>query len=407
MSDMYNADFIKMCNGYFRKAAKLLDTPERKARFEYVKNGIMWEDITIGETLDPDTAVFAEGHQYTVYVCLTPKAGYSFLLGGDGFEGYLNGNLSVEGGSAGDVCNVVYTFPVEPVYKVAIYGLETPVAGGAPDLRATVSDHRYDLLGVEWYDVTGDSLEAVMPGTLFKEGHTYQVILEIAAIEDYRFSVDAGGERTGVFATVNGTSATVQAGDDAERTIFVVKEYTLALGGNPFDDVKAADYFFDPVLWAVEKGITNGMSPSAFGPDLDCTRGQIVTFLWRAYGCPAPAVKENPFTDVYSTDYYCDAVLWAVGEGITTGMTPTAFGPNETCTRAQAVTFLWRSQGSPISDMLEVPFVDLEHGGYYVEAVLWAVRNGITNGISETQFAPGLNCTRGQIVTFLWRCMEG
>ncbi|MBQ1252233.1 MAG: S-layer homology domain-containing protein [Firmicutes bacterium] len=370
------------------------------------KNGITWQDATTGEFLDPDTAVFAEGHQDTVYATLTPKAGYCFLLGADGFEGYLNGNLSMEGGSAGNVCNVVYTFPVEAVDKVAIYELETPAAGMVPDMRAVVSDHRYDLRHMEWYDVTDDAPEMVMPGTLFQAGHTYQVIFELIATDGYRFAVDASEQRTAVTATVNGANGQVQAGDDAKTTIYVIKEYAIARGGNPFDDVKSADYYYDPVLWAVEKGITNGMAPTTFAPDNDCTRGQIVTFLWRAYGCPAPSEKVNPFTDVKSTDYYYDAVLWAVGEGITTGMTATTFGPDLTCTRAQAVTFLWRAEGEPDVGNLLLPFLDIPAGAYYINAVIWAVFEEITNGTGPSTFSPDKNCTRGQIVTFLWRCME-
>ncbi|MGN0962333.1 MAG: S-layer homology domain-containing protein [Clostridia bacterium] len=173
---------------------------------------------------------------------------------------------------------------------------------------------------------------------------------------------------------------------------------------NPFTDVKSGDYYYDAVLWAVDNGITNGTSATTFSPDLACTRGQVVTFLWRAAGCPAPKGASMSFTDVKSGDYYYDAVLWAVENGITNGTSATTFSPDMICTRAQIVTLLWRSQGMPAAGMSN-PFADVKSGDYYYDAVLWAVKEGITYGTSDTTFSPDLDCTRGQTVTFLYRCM--
>ena len=174
---------------------------------------------------------------------------------------------------------------------------------------------------------------------------------------------------------------------------------------NPFFDVKAGDYFYDAVLWAVDQNITAGMTPNAFEPNSLCTRGQIVTFLWRAAGSPEPAGTDNPFTDVKASDYFYKAVLWAVEKGITAGLTPTTFGPNEVCSRAQAVTFLWRYFGSPKPTTSNNPFTDVNPDDYYYDAVLWAVEKGITAGVTPTTFGPTQSCTRAQIVSFLYRAL--
>lgn len=172
---------------------------------------------------------------------------------------------------------------------------------------------------------------------------------------------------------------------------------------NPFTDVKETDFYYTPVLWAVENGITSGTSKTTFGPNEACTRGQIATFLWRAAGCPAPKTSNNPFTDVKSSDFYYKAVLWAVGEGITSGTSKTTFGSNAPCTRGQIATFLHRAAGSPAPKGSNNPFKDVGSNQYYYKAVLWAVENNITSGTSATTFSPNAACTRGQIVTFLYR----
>lgn len=174
----------------------------------------------------------------------------------------------------------------------------------------------------------------------------------------------------------------------------------------PFTDVDADDYFYDAVLWAVQEKITTGMTDTLFGPEESCTRAQMVTFLWRAAGEPEVKDAENPFTDVKSSDYYYDAVLWAVEQGITNGMTATTFGPEVTVTRDQTVTFLWRAAGKPLAENAQNPFTDVKEGAYYYDAVLWAVEQKITTGMSATTFGPEEDCTRGQIVTFLYRSAE-
>ena len=177
---------------------------------------------------------------------------------------------------------------------------------------------------------------------------------------------------------------------------------------NPFIDVPDGQYYTSPVLWAVshEPQITNGTSPTAFSPDATCTRGQVVTFLWRAMGCPEPKSLKNPFTDVRADDYFYKPVLWASEKNITNGTSPTTFSPGSPCTRAHVVTFLWRAHEKPAAGKTN-PFTDVESGQYYTDAVLWAVEKSITNGTSPTTFSPDRPCTRAQIVTFLWRDQTG
>ena len=175
---------------------------------------------------------------------------------------------------------------------------------------------------------------------------------------------------------------------------------------NPFNDVAEKDFFYEPVMWAVSKNVTSGLSADTFGATKGCTRAQVVTFLWRAAGEPAPTSDVNPFTDVKQGQYYYDAVLWAVENGITTGLNATTFGTNADCNRGQIVTFLWRAMGKPAPTNTSNPFKDVSAKQYYYDAVLWAVENGITTGLSATSFGPNSTCTRGQIVTFLYRAYK-
>ena len=171
-----------------------------------------------------------------------------------------------------------------------------------------------------------------------------------------------------------------------------------------FADVPAGSYYERAVIWAAANGITNGVGNGQFGVDAPCTRAQAVTFLWRAAGSPAPEISAMPFTDVPVGSYYYDAVLWAVENGITKGTSETTFGPDASCTRAQIVTFLYRAFGTPAGG--DAAFADTTPNAYYAEAVRWAVATGVTTGTSNTTFSPNADCTRAQIVTFLWRCKK-
>ena len=169
---------------------------------------------------------------------------------------------------------------------------------------------------------------------------------------------------------------------------------------NPFADVSTDDYYYDAVVWAVENGVTNGTSTNTFSPNATVTRAQMVTFLWRTHGSPKDT-GANPFTDVSESAYYYDAVLWAVANGVTSGTSATTFSPDMAVTRAQAVTFQWRAAGSPTTSGNS--FQDVATDAYYTDAVTWAVANGITNGTGSNTFSPNLAVSRAQAVTFLYR----
>ena len=188
----------------------------------------------------------------------------------------------------------------------------------------------------------------------------------------------------------------------ANTTVYAKWTESGGTAQNPFVDVKEGAYYYDAVLWAVEQKITSGTSATTFSPDASCTRAQMVTFLWRAAGSPKVENGKNPFADVKADAYYYDAVLWAVEKGVTSGTSATTFSPDATVTRGQTVTFLYRNAGSPeVSGTM--PFTDVEADAYYAKAVQWAVQQKITTGTSETTFSPMSDCTRGQIVTFLYR----
>ncbi len=187
-------------------------------------------------------------------------------------------------------------------------------------------------------------------------------------------------------------------------SFYTVRYDSDAAAAARFTDVPFDAYCQRAVGWAVSHGVTSGATETTFAPGEACTRAQAVTFLWRAAGSPVPKGDANPFADVKVGAYYYDAVLWAVENGITSGTSATTFSPDATCTRAQIVTFLWRSQASPSAGAVN-PFADVAADAFYASAVLWAVEHGITAGTSADTFSPNANCTRAQIVTFLWRCM--
>ena len=269
------------------------------------------------------------------------------------------------------------------------------------------------------------------PGEVEITKESYGLVATIPAGKDYAFSVAGNGsansvsfsiftydnDSVGDYAAVSqftdlpldgGKSYTVTVSEDPYEEPCAVDQsgkYYAPDDGTPrvnFTDVPESSYFHDAVEWAVEEGITSGTSATTFSPYNACTRAQVVTFLWRAAGCPEPESSYNPFSDVSSNAYYHDAVLWAAEEGITTGTSRTRFEPNATVTRGQTVTFLWRWDGEPETESRST-FRDVSAGAYYADAVSWAVEMGITNGTTAATFAPNQTCTRAQIVTFLYR----
>ena len=231
----------------------------------------------------------------------------------------------------------------------------------------------------------------------------------VTAYYDHRLLVRSvreyadGGVTTQDYDADNNCIRSTYKGSDGRTT---VTEYTsdwFFVPAEPtFSDVSVDEYYFNPVEWAVETRVTKGTSFSTFSPDATCTRGQVVTFLWRAMGGPEPETTVNPFQDVSPDAYYYKAVLWASEQGITNGTSNTMFSPDAPCTRAHVVTFLWRAEGQTKASGKN-PFADVAGGQYYYDAVLWAVSKNITQGTSATTFGPDSPCTRAQIVTFLYR----
>ena len=170
---------------------------------------------------------------------------------------------------------------------------------------------------------------------------------------------------------------------------------------DPFVDILEEDYYYDAVLWAVENGITTGTDDTHFSPEKPCTRAQMITFIWRAAGCPAATITETPFEDLDREAYYYPAVLWAYENGITLGVDGHSFGTDRTVSRGESVTFIWRAMGEPEGG--ETGFGDVTEKDYCYDAVLWAARCGVTDGTGENTFTPGGNCLRGQVITFLFR----
>ena len=202
--------------------------------------------------------------------------------------------------------------------------------------------------------------------------------------------------------TITDNKFTMPAEDVEVQAVF---EKDAPISKHPFLDVPAGAYYEDAVVWAVGKGITSGTNATTFDPNGTCTRAQAVTFLWRAAGSPTPKTKLMPFPDVPVGSYYWNAVLWAIEQGITEGTSYLTFSPNDSCTRAQIVTFLWRAKGNP-SVSGNAPFTDVAPDAYYAAAVTWAEKNGITGGIGNGLFGSNNTCTRAQIVTFLYRAMK-
>ena len=169
-----------------------------------------------------------------------------------------------------------------------------------------------------------------------------------------------------------------------------------------FTDVALSEYYAVPVYWALSHSITSGASKTKFGSYNNCTRAQFVTFLWKYAGSPSPSSSYNPFRDVYPTDYYYNAVLWAYYRGITSGTSSNTFSPGSPCKREHCITFLWKAAGSPSASAYN-KFWDVDPNEYYAQAITWAVNNGITSGVSSTTFGVGQTCKRAQIMTFLWK----
>ena len=269
------------------------------------------------------------------------------------------------------------------------------------DLTLTAHWTRRSSGGSTWYTVTVAETENGSASASRKSAASGTLVTVTAKPDD-------GYQVKEVTVTVDRTGKTVKVMDKGGGKF----TFTMPAGAvtvrasfvkeNPFIDVPSDSYYKDAVDWAEKNGITGGVSAGSFAPDRICTRAQAVTFLWRTAGSPEPETTEMPFADVPTGSYYFKAVQWAVENGITKGTTDTTFSPDVTCSRSHIVTFLWRAAKCPTPDSVS-PFTDVPAGAYYAEAVQWAVENGITKGTTDSTFSPNQGCTRAQIVTFLYR----
>ena len=302
------------------------------------------------------------------------KSGYTFTgWSGTGLTGENNLTVTIEKGSTGDRSYTAHWRYNGSGHSYSYYTIKaTAGAGGSISPSGNVSvregrDQTFTITPDKGYAVANVKIDGKSIGAV--KSYTFENVRRTHTIEVI-FMKANGNPQTGVFV-----------------------------------DVATGSYYEDAVDWAVENGITTGVSANRFDPNGVCTRAQAVTFLWRAAGSPAPRSRTMPFTDVPAGSYYYDAVLWAVENGITKGTSETRFSPDDTCTRAQIVAFLWRSEKSPAAGTAN-PFADVKSTAYYAGAVLWAVREDITKGTTNTTFSPDADCTRAQIVTFLWRCKK-
>ena len=276
-------------------------------------------------------------------------------------------------------------------------GGDTPGGGGGGDS----DDDSYFISIPASSSVSGGSI-SVRPQSANKGD---RVTITVTPDEGYELAKLIVTDRQGNEVTLtdlgNGKYTFIMPGTNVKIQVAFqkIKEEVVEVT-NPFTDVSEGAWYYDAVLWAVDKGITNGTSATTFSPDMTVSRAQMVTFLWRAYGAPR-ATGSNPFADVSADAWYYDAVLWAVANGVTVGTSATTFSPDAPVTRSQAVTFQWRAAGSPV--VTGDSFDDVAADAYYAGAVTWAVANGITNGTGGNKFSPEVTVTRAQAVTFLWR----
>ena len=373
--------------GYTQVGWATVDGGEKVYSFGdvYTKNEALtlypvWQTDTYAITYDLNGGT-AEGNPaaYTIetgaFTLKNPtKSGYTFIgWSGTGLDGENNMTVTIPTGSTGDRSYTAHWRYNGSGHSYSYYTIKaTAGAGGSISPSGNVSvregrDQTFTITPDKGYAVANVKIDGKSIGAV--KSYTFENVRRTHTIEVI-FMKANGNPQTGVFV-----------------------------------DVATGSYYEDAVDWAVENGITKGTDDTHFSPDGICTRAQAVTFLWRAAGSPKPETRTMPFADIPAGSYYYDAVLWAVENGITKGTSETRFSPDDTCTRAQIVAFLWRSEKSPAAGSRN-PFADVKSTAYYADAVLWAVKEDITKGSTNTTFSPDADCTRAQIVTFLWRCKK-
>ncbi len=367
-------------------------------------NGIKWLDVTDGgEVVLTETDTFQPEHRYQVTISIRPKDGYVFNT--EKFNAVINEDDVTKDDQSvcEDSAEVSLTFqPLSPSVEVKSITLTVaePVPGAAPRFAVTLEGTGFGINtrqpgggtyinGVMWRNT--DDFVVLGENDTFQEGKTYSVSVALTVDRYYKFGAALRENPDAV--TVNGKPATITGGEvDAVVTYVFTGP---AAGSTPFADVETTDYYYDAVTWAytAEPQVTNGVGDGQFGPDTTCTRAQVMTFIWRAAGCPQPQDPVNHFTDVPDDSWYIQAVLWAVEQGITNGVGENQFGPELTCTRSQVITMLYRAAGEPNKTGSD---------NWYDDAVNWAAGIGLLSGTEEA-FAPEANCPRKDIVVYLFR----
>ena len=335
---------------------------------------------TIANTMwEPADSPFAGNTVYSVLVTLEANGGYQFTAS-TVFK--INGSKATIVTRSTEEAKILFTFPATVTnITTANVTVTAPVKDGTP-AKATTADTQYNIANTMWEPADSP----------FAGKTVYSVLVTLEAKSGYQFTAST------VFK-INGSKATIVTRSTEEAKILFTFPAT-------FVDVSASEYYAPAVSWAVANNITAGTSSTTFSPNATCTRGQVVSFLWRAAGSPEPKQDKNPFTDVKKSDYYYKAVLWASENGIVYGITSTTFRPNQGCTRGQVAAFLWRTAGKPEPNTANCPFSDVSASEYYYKAVTWAAENNIVYGTSSTKFSPNASCTRAQIVTFLYRFLD-
>ncbi len=364
---------------------------------------------------------FAVGDVVYAFVQLQANDGYTF---GDA-ETYYTGAVNMENYDTDYPAQVLDTYLLgvfttdfyivteatgEQITEISVSDLDAPVVGEKPDFEATVTTQPADAIAaseVLWaiYDEATDGALILGAEHVFAEGEMVAALLYVEPKEGYSFGTPLETYTGTVLTPYSEEKVLYEVEADGSMYIYI-GEWTLAaepVGG--FVDVPEGEWYTDAVRWAVENGVTTGVDETHFAPDEGCTRAQAVTFLWRAAGKPEPTATECAFEDLDVTQYYYKAVLWAVENGITNGTDATHFEPDEVCTRAHIVTFLYRALKGTVGEAASHPFEDVPAGEWYTDAVLWAAENGVTTGTDATHFEPESTCIRSQIVTFIYRAM--
>ncbi|MBE6070167.1 MAG: S-layer homology domain-containing protein [Clostridium lundense] len=355
-------------------------------------NGVYWYDYTECKKLNANST-FVGGHRYVIKVKLEQATEVDFRKD---LQGKINGftaEVTFTKDLENDYVTLAYAFdcPVVPISAVSV-NITPPAEDKNPSFTMSVGDTTYTAKSIDWYQVSPDDVnkveKTVAANEHFERGKTYAANIHLEAVDGYVF--DESVNESSVL--LNGVTPDVFQ-KESETSIYIRQYYTLrAITGTiPFFDVKESDYFYRAVVWAynAEPQVTTGIDARYFGPSGSVTRGQAVTFLWRAKGCPEPSSAANPFSDIKQSDYYYKAILWAVENGITNGTDATHFSPDQICSTAHIITFLYRAMGAG-------------ENGWYEIAEAWAEESGLLDGLNIT-ISPFTDCPRRDVVLFLYR----